>query len=98
NAEWTMGAKSPSDLLNIFDQYNLRDASKLITCDVLILAGEKDQHFPLEQVGAFQNALTNARSITTRIFTEQEGGQEHCQQGNISLFHEVFFDWIENTF
>ena len=98
NAEWTMGAKSPSDLLHIFDQYNLRDASKLITCDVLILAGEKDHHFPLEQVGAFQNALTNARSITTRIFTEQEGGQEHCQQGNISLFHEVFFDWIENTF
>lgn len=98
NAAWTMGAQSPSDLLHIFDQYNLKEESKLITCDVLIAAGEKDHHFPLKQVETFQSALTNARSVTTRIFTEQEGGHEHCQMGAISLFHEAFFEWVEKTF
>ena len=97
NAEWTMGAKSPSDLLQIFDQYNLKDESKLITCDVLITAGEKDHFFPIEQVEAFRSSLVNARSITTRVFTEQEGGHEHCQQGTSSLFHEFFFEWLEKT-
>ncbi|MCH3915881.1 MAG: alpha/beta hydrolase [Spirochaetia bacterium] len=98
NAKWTMGAKSPSDLLSIFKQYNLRDTAKLITCDVFIAAGEKDHHFPLEQISSFKSALTNARSVTTRIFTEQEGGQEHCQMGAISVFHEALFEWIEKTF
>lgn len=98
NAEWTMGAKSPSDLLSIFEQYNLKDESKLITCDVLITAGEEDHFFPVEQVEAFQSALVNARSVTTRVFTKEEGGHEHCQQGAFSLFHECLFDWIEKTF
>lgn len=98
NAKWTMGATSPSDLLRIFDRYNLKDDSKLITCDVLILAGEKDHHFPTAQVETFRSALTNARSVTTRIFTEREGGHEHCQMGAISLVHEVLFDWVQKTF
>ncbi|HPF87019.1 MAG TPA: alpha/beta fold hydrolase [Candidatus Limiplasma sp.] len=98
NAQWTMGAKSPSDLLHIFDQYNLKDDAARITCDVLIAAGEKDHHFPLRQVREFQAALTNARSVTTRIFTRREGGHEHCQMGAVAVFHETLFDWVESTF
>ena len=98
NAEWTMGAKDPVDLLNIFDQYNLKDEAGLITCDVLITAGAKDHFFPVEQVAAFQKALTKARSVTTRIFTEEEGGAEHCQTGALNMFHETLFDWMESRF
>jgi len=58
---------------------NLRDVSGQITADVLITAGEKDHFCPVEQVYKFEKALTNARSVTTRIFTEDEGGHEHCQ-------------------
>lgn len=93
-----MGAKSLSDLLVIFDRYNLRDEASLITCDVLITAGENDHFFPVEQVEIFRRALVNARSVTTRIFTKAEGGHEHCQQGALNLFHETLFDWIEKTF
>ncbi len=98
NAEWTMGAKNPSDLLFIFDKYNLRADSKNITADVLITAGEKDHFLSLKQVDLFKAALTNARSVTTRIFTQNEGGHEHCQQGAFNLFHEYLFEWIESKF
>ena len=98
NAEWTLGAKQPTDVVEIFGQYNLEDESPKITCDVLITAGEADHFFPVAQVEEFKKALTNARSVTTRVFTKQEGGHEHCQQGAMNLFHGVLFDWIEAKF
>ncbi|HOD28264.1 MAG TPA: alpha/beta fold hydrolase [Syntrophales bacterium] len=98
NAEWTLGAKQPTDVIERFGRYSLADEAPKITCDVLITAGERDHFFPVEQVEKFKNALTHARSVTTRVFTEQEGGHEHCQQGAMNLFHGVLFDWIEAKF
>ena len=34
---------------------------------------------------------------TLRVFTEEEGGEEHCQQGNLTLLHQVLFDWLDMT-
>lgn len=98
NAQWTMGVKDPVDLLSIFSKYTLQGVAHNITCDVLILAGEKDHFFPVQQVDEFKKKLVNAKSITTRIFTEEEGAAEHCQLGAPHLFHAVFFDWVEKTF
>lgn len=98
NAQWTMGAKDPVDLLSIFSKYSLKDVSDKIRGDVLILAGEKDHFFPVTQVEEFRKALVNARSVTTRVFTEQEGGHEHCQLGALSLMHAVLFEWVEEKF
>ncbi len=98
NAKWTMGAKSPSDLLHIFKQYSLEDVSDRITCDVLILAGSEDHFFPVEQVDEFKSKLINARSVTSRIFTREEGGHEHCQMGAMQLFHAELFEWIAAKF
>ncbi len=32
-----------------------------------------------------------------RVFTEEEGAEEHCQMGNITLLHQVLFDWLDDT-
>ncbi|MFH1138874.1 MAG: alpha/beta fold hydrolase [Pseudomonadota bacterium] len=89
NAAWTMGANSPGEVPALFDQYNLRDEADKITGDVLITAGEQDHFFPVEQVAEFEQALVNARSVSARVFTEDEGGHEHCQTGALILFHAV---------
>lgn len=39
--------------------------------------------------------LTHARSVTARLFTRQEQGQQHCQIGNLGLQFQVIRDWIE---
>jgi len=39
-------------------------------------------------------ALTNAKSVTDRIFTEEEHAQNHCQIGNIELGLITMIDWI----
>lgn len=41
------------------------------------------------------NALKNARSVTGRIFTREEQGQNHCQVGNIGLALNVMSVWIK---
>ena len=68
------------------------------TSEVLITAGAKAHFFPLEQVAAFQKALSKARSVTTGIYTEEEGRAEHCQQGALNMFRETLFDWLESRF
>ena len=39
--------------------------------------------------------MTNARSVTARLFTRQEQGQQHCQIGNLGLQFRVIKDWLE---
>jgi hypothetical protein len=40
-------------------------------------------------------ALTNAKSVTDRIFTKEEHAQNHCQIGNVGLALDYISKWIE---
>ena len=68
--------------------------SHRVTQDVLILTGEQDHFIPMKLHHLQVAALTNARSITERIFTEAEQGHNHCQVGNIGLALDVMAQWM----
>ena len=70
--------------------------SDLVKQDVLILTGEEDHFIPLKMHHKQVNALTNANSITEKIFTREEQGQNHCQIGNFGLAVDVMAKWIKN--
>ena len=36
-------------------------------------------------------------SKALRVFTEEEGAEEHFQIGNMTLLHQVLFDWLDET-
>jgi hypothetical protein len=65
-----------------------------VTQDVLILTGAEDHFIPLKLHHLQVAALTQARSVTARIFTEAEQGQNHCQVGNIGLALSVMAEWM----
>lgn len=65
-----------------------------VTQDVLILTGAEDHFVPLKMHHLQVAALTNARSITERIFTRAEQGHNHCQVGNLGLALRVMGEWI----
>lgn len=71
---------------------NLR--SELVKQDVLILTGAEDHFIPLKMHYKQVAALKNARSVTGRIFTREEQGQNHCQIGNVGLALDVMSKWI----
>jgi pimeloyl-ACP methyl ester carboxylesterase len=75
-----------------FNEDNLK--SGLVTQDVLILTGAEDHFIPLKLHHMQVAALIRAKSITERIFSKEDHGQNHCQIGNIGLALEVMAKWI----
>ncbi|WP_237982505.1 alpha/beta fold hydrolase [Bacillus thuringiensis] len=64
--------------------------SQFINQDVLLLAGEDDQYVPISRLPQIQHELCNAASITTKVFTKETGGEQHCQAGHRDLaFNEM---------
>lgn len=91
------GSQTPHSFMKAMMCYNTKEISSMLHQDVLLLAGQEDHYIPLNQLFEQSQALTNVRSLTTRIFTKKETAQNHCHIGNIGLSFEVILNWIEDT-
>ena len=88
--------KTPVDAFEVWLQMNEKNLhSDLVKQDVLILTGREDHFIPFKMHDMQVKALTNAKSVTSRIFTKDEQAQNHCQIGNIGLALDVMVNWIE---
>ncbi|MFC1873592.1 hypothetical protein ACFLW3_02135 [Chloroflexota bacterium] len=81
------------DVLMGFTEKNLH--SDLVKQDVLILTGREDHMVPFKMHDMQVKALTKAKSVTARVFTQEDHAQNHCQMGNIGLALDVMREWIE---
>ena len=70
-------------------------SSEKVTQDVLLMTGEKDAFQPVKLLRKQEAALTNAQSITTRVFTEAENAHMHCQMGNLNLALTFIEQWLD---
>jgi len=100
---WSIGnlmyitkAKTPMEGMDIVMQLNSRNLlSWFVDQDVLILTGAEDHFIPLKMHDMRVKALTNARSVTARVFTREEQAQNHYQVGNTGLALSVMAEWLE---
>lgn len=95
NAMWVHGTQNPVELIREMRRFSLKDTAELIRQPTLILHGTRDHFIPQEQVDMFYAALKAPKTL--RVFTEEEGAEEHCQFGNMALLHQVVFDWLDET-
>jgi pimeloyl-ACP methyl ester carboxylesterase len=96
NLMYITGTKTPMDALDVVYQLNAENLhSDLVKQDVLLLTGREDHFIPFKMHHKQVRALTNARSVTGRIFTREEHAQNHCQIGNVGLALGVMVQWIE---
>lgn len=86
---------TPCEYFNCIKEYNTKTISELITQDTLVMAGTADLYtiYLENQV----EALVNAKSVESRLFTEDEQAHQHCQVGNLKLALDVIIDWIERV-
>jgi pimeloyl-ACP methyl ester carboxylesterase len=89
------GVDSPYRYIREAKKYHTRDISPLITQDVLLTAGSEDHFVPLDFFYRQGEILTNARSLTGRIFTGATGNENHCQVGNILPALSFIADWVD---
>jgi pimeloyl-ACP methyl ester carboxylesterase len=89
-----MGCKTPAELFSALRHYELRSISSKLTQDVFVLAGSEDHFVPVQQFHEQLRLLTNARSVTGRLFTRAESAQSHCQVGNPRLATAEIVSWL----
>jgi len=91
------GAETPIDAMRFFMQMNKENQhSELIKQDVFIISSESDHFVPIKMHKKQLEALTNARSVTDRIFTKNEHAHNHCQVGNVGLALETIVNWLDS--
>ena len=91
-----MGKTTPYDFFQAAQAYNTLEISDRIQSDVLLLAGSEDHYVPLHQLYQQAEALTNVRSLTTRVFTRAEQAQNHVQVGNLGLSLRLIANWLDS--
>ena len=91
------GCERPAAALRAAQTFHTRDVSERVRQDVLLLAGARDHYVPLSQLWDQMGLMSNARSITARVFTAQEQAQAHCQVGNLPLAIGTISDWAHKT-
>lgn len=96
HGQYITGTKTPYEFYNELKKHSLKGITKNIECDVLLLAGEKDHYIPRSHYDILMKEITNARSLEGRMFTEEEGGEQHCQVGNHQLAINHIVNWIKN--
>ncbi|MGN6111112.1 MAG: alpha/beta fold hydrolase [Kofleriaceae bacterium] len=89
------GAASTVDYLRWLERMSTASFSDRLTQDVLLIAGSEDHIVPLAQLHRQAEALTNVRSLTTRLFTAQDHAQAHCQVGNLRLVLDFMQVWMD---
>ena len=101
-AEWEIeegmhvtGTSSPYEFFQKAKQFHTIDVSTQIKQDVLLLAGSDDHYVPTEQFYQQIKMLTNARSISARLFTRSESAENHCQAGNYGLALRTIVNWLD---
>lgn len=88
---WVFGVSSPFDLLRKTLDYTLKGTIEKIRCPTLVLEAEKDDSFPGQPKQVY-NALKCPKSYI--LFTKEEGGEDHCHIGALSLANQRIFDWL----
>lgn len=90
-------ADSPYDWAKKLEAYDIRPVAGRLTQDVLILGASADHFIDYHKVSQEIDAMTNVRSLTFRLFTEQEAAANHCQVGNAKLALDTIMNWITET-
>lgn len=88
------GEKTPFALIKNFEKHTMANLGPLVNQDVLLLAGEQDQYVPIERLPQIEKELVNAASVTSKVFTKETGGEQHCQAGYRHLAFDVINQFL----
>lgn len=101
NARWAVtqgmhitGTATPWDMMMHLSTHSLAGILRNVTQDVLLTEAEHDHLFPIRRMHQIMDELVCAHSVTTRLFTAREGGEQHCQVGNAAVARNEIVRWL----
>jgi dienelactone hydrolase len=90
---WVVGAPDNATALEWSKKFTLEGVADKVACPILILHGENDRVVPLAEAHKLYERV-GSKNKTLKIFTEAEGGAEHCQVDNRQLGVDFIGDWL----
>ena len=93
---WVAGAPDNATALEWAKKFTLEGVADKVECPILILHGENDRVVPLAEAKKLYERV-GSKNKTLKIFTEAEGGAEHCQVDNRQLGVDFIGDWLMKT-
>ncbi len=90
---YVMGAKNPRDFILKSKDYYLGGLAEQIRCPMLVTDSNSDAFFP-GQAKKLYEALRCRKDYM--LFSEEDGAQEHCQEGAKLYANACIFNWIES--
>lgn len=96
NGKWVFGLENRYEVFEEMKKASLKGIAGKIKCPILLTMGETDHFVSTDQLEALLEEINAPKTV--RVFTIEEGAEEHCQEGNHALFHQVMFDWLDDIF
>jgi dipeptidyl aminopeptidase/acylaminoacyl peptidase len=90
---WFLGVDTLDQVLKKLEPFTLEGVVQKIQCPFLLTHGEKDAQVSTE-IARQEFAAVGSKDKTFKIFTEEEGGSEHCQGDNLTLGISCIGDWL----
>jgi len=90
---WFLGVDNMDQALEKLKPFKLEGVAQKVECPFLLTHGEKDAQISMESARQ-EFAAVGSKDKTLKIFTEEEGGSEHCQGDNLTLGITYIADWL----
>lgn len=90
---WVLGVKSFDEALKKLENFTLKGVASKVECSYLLTHGEEDAQITTEDAQKLFDEVAS-KDKTFKVFTQEEGGSQHCQRDNITIGASYIADWL----
>lgn len=90
---WFTGTNSVEEALVFLEKFKLKGAVEQMECPFLMVHGALDSQISMEDAQACFDAV-GSKDKTLKVFTEDEGGLQHCNIDYLWPSVQYMYDWL----
>ena len=98
HAMWVWGQTSMAEFEQLWDRITLDGVVERIAVPFLVVHGAHDRQIPVEYAQRSYDQAVASPKRELRVFTEREGGVEHCNLDDPYAATDFVADWVAETF
>ena len=95
---WVWGEKDMTSFMALMEKVNLDGHLERIRVPFLVTHGGNDRQIPLKYAQASYDQAVNSSDRELKVFSEREGGIEHCGADNMEPVQNYIGDWLADRF
>lgn len=98
HVQWVWGEESMESFMAMAPRVTLEGVVDKITVPFLVIHGVHDRQINVKYAHQSYKQAVNSPLRELKLFTEREGGVEHCGADNMSNARDYIVDWVGDVF